>query len=140
MFKNYYSRRFKEIFGYSLQPSDALGDCVIQAKLAKCKLTLPKALIDYYSLAGQHYINEEHNQLLFIEQVNWMDDKLVFMQENQLVVYWGIDRADVSSPNPIVWQGINGDVIDWYEEKYRLNQFLMAMWRWTVTGLQEEPE
>jgi len=64
----------------------------------------------------------------------------MFMEENQWVVYWAIDESDVNNPNPVVWQGTNSDAIDWYEEQYKLNQFLMAMWKWTVTGEQEEPE
>ncbi|BAY20844.1 hypothetical protein NIES2100_05880 [Calothrix sp. NIES-2100] len=140
MFKEYYKRRFQEIFGFSLQPSDGLGNNFVQAKLAESALTLPKALIDYYAIAGQHCINKEHNQLLPIEEIGWIDNKLVFMEEYQSVVFCGIDQADVSKLNPIVWQGIKSNSIDWYEENYKLNQFLMAMWKWTVTGEQEEPE
>lgn len=140
MFEKYYSRRFQEIFGFALQPSAGLGHDAVQIKLTELGLTLPQALIDYYTLAGQHFINQEHNQLLPIEQMYWIDDKFVFMEEDQRVVYWGIKQADVDSPNPLVWQGINSDVIDWYEEPYKLSQFLMAMWKWTVTGEQEESE
>lgn len=140
MFKEYYSRRFREIFGSSLQATDGLGFEAVQAKLAERQLTIPTALVDYYTLAGQHLINKEHNQLLPIEELNWIDNKLVFMQENQCVVYWGIDQADVNQQNPVIWQGINGDLIEWYEENYKLSQFIMAMWNWVVTGEQEEPE
>jgi len=126
--------------GLSLQPSDGLGDDAVQTKLVEYRLTLPEALIDYYALAGQHPINVKHNQLLPIEQIKWMGSKLMFMEENQWVVYWAIDESDVNNPNPVVWQGTNSDAIDWYEEQYKLNQFLMAMWKWTVTGEQEEPE
>ncbi|OCQ90622.1 hypothetical protein BCD64_28590 [Nostoc sp. MBR 210] len=140
MFKEYYSRRFQEIFGSSLEVTDGLGFEAVQAKLAERKLKIPQALIDYYTLAGQHLINKEHNRLLSIEELNWIDSKLVFMQENQCVVYWGIDQADINKQNPVIWQGINGDVIEWYEESYKLSQFIMAMWKWFVTGEQEEPE
>lgn len=140
MFKEYYSRRFEEILGSAPQPSEGLGDDVVQAKLVECGLMLPKALFDYYALASEHSINTEHNQLLPIEEIRWINSKLVFMEENQCVVYWAIDQADISSPNPIVWQGINSDTVAWHEEPYKLNQFLMAMWNWIATGEQEEPE
>lgn len=140
MFKEYYSQRFQKILGSSPQLSDDLGDDVVQAKLVERELTLPKALFDYYALAGKHSINTEYNQLLPIEQIRWMNRKLVFMQENQCVVYWALDQADINSPNPIVWQGINSDIVAWHKEPYKLYQFLMAMWNWTVTGEQEEPE
>lgn len=140
MFKEYYNRRFQEIFGSSLQPSDGLGDGAVQSKLVERKLILPKGLVDYYAVAGQHPINEEHNRLLPIEEIIWMGNKIVFMEKNQSVVYWGIDQADLSQQNPIVWQGMNGESFSWYEEDYKLSQFLMAMWNWIVTGKQEAPE
>ena len=46
-----------------------------------------------------------------------MGDKLVFMEENQCVVYWAIDRADLEGADPIVWQGVNGEPIEWFAEK-----------------------
>ncbi len=140
MFKEYYNRRFQEILGSSPHPLEGLGDDVVQAKMLECKLTLPKALFDYYALAGEHPINTVHNQLLPIEQIRLINSKLIFMEENQCVVYWAIDQADINSPNPIVWQGINGDIVAWHEEPYKLNQFLMAMWNWTMTEEQEAAE
>lgn len=140
MFKEYYNRRFQEIFGFSLQPSDGLGDAAVQAKLAERRLILPKGLVDYYAVAGQHPINEEHNRLLPIEEIIWMGDKIVFMEENQSVVCWGIDQADLNQQNPIVWQGMSGETFSWYEEDYKLSQFLMAMWKWLITGEEEPPE
>jgi hypothetical protein len=64
------------------------------------------------------------------------------MEENQWVAYWGIDRAGVKESNPVVWQApnIEPDPLEWYEEPYLLNQFLMAMWRWQETGVEEEAE
>jgi hypothetical protein len=138
MFKVYYRQRFQEIFGAALQASDGLGEDCVREQLALLELRLPQALVDYYVIAGQHYINEAHNKLWPIEEVKWMGDKLVFMEENQLVVFWGIDRTDLNKPDPIVWQGTNGDAIDWYEEKYTLSQFLMEMWKWIVTGKDDE--
>ncbi len=91
-------------------------------------------------MAGHHWINENHNRLYPIEKLEWMGDKLLFMEENQCVVFWGIDRADLEEADPIVWQGVNGEPIEWLAEKWRLSRFLMALWKWTMTGEIEEPE
>jgi hypothetical protein len=139
-FEQFYRQRFQEIFGAALQDSDGFGAHIVEEKLSACELMLPESLVDYYVIAGQHYINEEHNRLLPIEEIEWIGDKFVFMEENQCVVFWGIDRSDLNNPDPIVWQGTNGDVIDWYEEKYTLSQFLMEMWRWIVTGEEDSEE
>ncbi len=111
----------------------------MRAELARLGMVIPVALFDYYSLAGRHSINENHNRLRPIAELEWMEDKLVFMEENQCVVYWGIRRADLGENDPIVWQGVNGEPIEWYAENYHLSRFLMAMWKWTMTGEVEPP-
>ena len=74
------------------------------------------------------------------------------MEENQAVAYWGVKRENCILPNPIVWQGQNinpiefeledeqDEPMEWYSENYRISQFLMAMWKYTLTGEQERPE
>jgi hypothetical protein len=108
----------------------------------KRRLTIPRALADYYAVAGRHEINMAHNRLLPIEELQWFDDRLVFMEENQGIASWGIDRAAVLQSNPAVWQAPNIESAPWawYEEPYRLSQFLMAMWRWQETGVEEKAE
>ena len=140
MFKGYYQRRFQEIFGKALAPEDGLGDGAVEEALRKRDLVIPLALADYYAVAGRHPINSQHNTLLPIEKLEWLDDKLVFMEENQVVVLWGIDRAKIGSTNPVVWQAPNIEPFEWYEEPYLLGQFLMAMWHWQECGVQETPE
>jgi hypothetical protein len=70
------------------------------------------------------------------------------MEENQAVAYWGVKQEDCSLHNPIVWQGQNinsiereleDETIEWYAENYRISQFLMEMWKWLLTGEQEQP-
>jgi hypothetical protein len=142
MFKSYYRRRFREILGNSLRPADGLGDAKVAKALRKCGLLIPRALAEYYAVAGHHAMNSAHNRLRTIDKLEWRGDRLVFMEENQWVAYWGIDRAAVREANPIVWQAPNTEPepLEWYEEPYLLNQFLMAMWRWQDTGVEEKAE
>jgi hypothetical protein len=139
LFKQYYKDRFREIFGAPPSPSDGLGDTAVRAELGRIGFVIPKALFDYYSLAGRHWINENHNHLRTIANLEWVDDKLIFMEENQCVVFWGIDKSDLRQTDPVVWQAANDDPVEWFAENYRLSQFLMAMWKWIVTGEQEPP-
>jgi hypothetical protein len=140
MFKTYYTRRMSEILGCALTASDGLGDAAVQRALKKKGLILPRALAEYYALAGKHPINTRHNRLYSIGELTWFSDRLVFMEENQTVAYWGIIRDDLEKTNPIVWQGANESPIAWYAEDYKLSQFLMALWNWTMHGVQEKPE
>ena len=140
MFKRYYSDRFREIFGSPLKPEDGLGDDALRADLERSGLSIPAALFDYYALAGRHWINDYHDRLLPVAELEWIDDKLVFLEENQCVALWGIRRADLAKADPVVWQGVNNDPIEWYAEDDRLSRFLMATWQWTMTGEEEPPE
>jgi hypothetical protein len=149
MFKEYYSNKFYEIFGTFLSPSDGLGEEVVGAELSKIGFLVPRALTDYYCVAGNHQINREYNILRSLDELEWFGDKLIFMEENQAIAYWGVRREDCNLDNPIVWQGQNIDSIEgeledtsmeWYSENYRISQFLMAMWKWMITGEQEEPD
>lgn len=142
MFKGYYRRRFREILGAPLRPADGLGDAMVTKALRRRRLVIPRALADYYAVAGAHEINTSHNRLLPIEKLQCGGDKLVVMEENQWVAFWGINRTAVHETNPVVWQTQNNEPepFAWYEEPYRLNQFLMAMWRWQMTGVEEKAE
>ena len=81
MFKSYYRRRFREILGEPLELADGLSDAKVQRALRERDLVIPRALADYYAVAGRHEINAQHNRLLPIEELDWRDDKLVFMEE-----------------------------------------------------------
>jgi hypothetical protein len=140
VYKTYYRDRFREILGAAPKPGDGLGKAAVRASLARANLAIPASLFDYYIVAGRHPINQDHDRLRPIKGLEWMGDKLVFLEENQCVVYWAIDRSDLEESDPIVWQGINGDPIEWFAEGYRLSRFLMARWRWIITGVLEEPE
>jgi hypothetical protein len=133
VFKEYYCRRFAEM-GESLTDADGLNDGEVAAVLAERKLVIPSALADYYAVAGRHLINRQHNRLYQIGELEWRGDRLVFMEENQCVAFWGIARADVATPDPVVWQAPNADPLVWFPEEYRVSQFLLAMWRWQLTG------
>lgn len=137
MFKSYYRRRFAELIDSPLTEADGLGNEVVARALADRRLTIPRALVDYYAVAGRHWINDQHNRLYPIADLDWQDGRLVFMEENQGVAIWGIPERDVNRPNPVVWQASNAELLEWFAEDYRLSQFLMAMWHWQITGVQE---
>lgn len=140
MFKGYYRRRFAELLGNPLAPADGLGDEAVGAAVSRRRLAVPRGLSDYYAVAGRHRINQEYNRLLGIRRLYWEGDHLVFMEENQWVAVWGVSRADMPATNPVVWQASTDEPQKWFAEPYRLRQFIMAMWRWQQTGVQEDPE
>jgi hypothetical protein len=135
-FENHFKRGFREVFGVPLDESDGLGIAAVDAELATRDLCIPEALRTYYAIAGRHRANEIHNRLLPISELDSRDEMLVFMEENQGVAVWGIRKDDLTLPDPVVWQGTCGDPLEWYPEEHVVSSFIIAMWRWTVTGEQ----
>jgi hypothetical protein len=129
MFELFYTSHFREMFGSEPEPADGLGDESVEARLTERGLRIPAALFDYYSVAGYHWINTKQNRLRPIEELDWYVDWLVFMDDDQGLVSWGIHRQDLNIPDPVVWQGILGEEIDWFQEDLSLSKFLMEMCR-----------
>ncbi|MBN1255202.1 MAG: hypothetical protein JXA50_08020 [Deltaproteobacteria bacterium] len=132
MFELFYESHFREIFGSEPEPANGLGEEAVQARLAQRGLQIPRALFDYYSVAGYHWVNKKQNRLRSIEELDWYMDWLVFMDDDQGLVSWGIQRQDLSSSDPLVWQGILGEEIDWFQEDLTLSEFLIEMCREAV--------
>jgi hypothetical protein len=86
----------------------------VQATLAERGLHVPTALFDYYAVAGFYWINAKYNQLRPIDELGWYEDWLVFMDDDQGLVSWGGHKQDLNSSDPVVWQGIVSEEIDWF--------------------------
>jgi hypothetical protein len=133
MFANRYRAAFESL-GLPLRPKHALKpDSLEHFKLEG--LVLPNALRDYYLVAGnEETLNHSFNRLLAPEDVFVESGRIVFMEENQGVVYWGI-KADGIDENPVVEQGINieGKPIEWHSENTDCAEFLEAMLYWQAS-------
>jgi hypothetical protein len=97
-----------------------------RAELARAGLAVPAALFDHYALAGRHWVNTYHDRLRPVAELGWVGDRLVFLEENQCVVFWGVRGADLGEADPAVWQGVNVEPAEWYPGGERLCRFLMA--------------
>jgi hypothetical protein len=132
MFAERYRAAFESL-GLPLRPEDALKP----ASLENIKLEgfhLPLALREFYLVAGNEVVlNQSFNRLLAPEKIFVESGRIVFMEENQGVVYWGI-KPD-GSENPIVEQGINieGKAIEWHSEDTDSAGFLEAMLCWQAS-------
>jgi hypothetical protein len=96
-------------------------------------VALPEALRGYYlTLGNLRELNDAHNRLLAPK--DWFIDggKLVFMVENQAVVYWGVEAAKSPDDDAAVFQGVNllPEAIEWHPECDRCSEFLLVMLHW----------
>jgi hypothetical protein len=128
-----FAERLASTIAVLLRPP-TLEDGETEASIAEGEtrlgLRLPVVLREYYLLAGRFdRFNRAHNKLLRPEE--WSVDlgKLVFLEENQCVVFWGVDAGTSPGDDPPVYQGQNvrGRPTDWYLEHERSSEFLLVM-------------
>jgi hypothetical protein len=52
------------------------------------------------------------------------------MEENQRVVFWGMDMTQIHQPDPEVFQANNESPMEWFSEEVCFSDFIIKMWRW----------
>jgi hypothetical protein len=109
---------------------DALESALLGESEKRLKVKLPGALKICHELAGCLEINTEHNRLYGPKKLTKQNGKLVFMEENQVVVFWGMDIRSLSMLDPEVFQGNNETPIQWSPEGLVFSDFIIRMWRW----------
>lgn len=129
----WYLQQFRDTLDEPLGKSDGLSDEKIDTLLEGREI--PAAMRAYYRVAGDHWLNTNHNELRTLDALETIDDYTCFMDENQMVVQWAIRNEDMVSDDPLVYQGIeteNG--YQWHSVDMTFSQFMMAMWKWVLTG------
>ena len=126
--RRFYASELEQILQRKLSRSDGISFQEIGNCEKRLATQLPIALREYYAIAGKLDINVEHNRLYTPRQLKNWRGKLVFMEENQNVVFWGVDIDD--SGDPEVLQACNEMPLRWYSEECTLSRFIVKMWRW----------
>lgn len=126
-FKKYYRTIF-ETFGYPLTEREATPREELAAAEKRLGVKAPPALRDYYLVAGrERRFNVCCHRLMPPEE--WRIDKhrLLFIEENQVVCWWGVSTRNPASEDPPVSQGINDDPVTWYPVQRKCSVFLLLM-------------
>ena len=106
----------------------------IEAAETRLGYRLPASLRDYYLTIGRHPLNRVHNRLLPPDDLEVHRGRLVFMEENQRVVFWGLQGRSTAA-DPLVFQTTDLDTGEWFVEA-RCSRFLSAMLCWqAISGL-----
>src|SRR5262245_18525524 len=128
--RDVFNQQYRSIFetvGYQLTAEDGTPASDIHSAEQRLGNAVPDALRSYYLVAGaERNFNIVHNHLL--PPADWSIDqgKLIFMEENQVVVVWGVKATGEPGANPPVYQGVNAndELIYWYKEQDRCSVFL----------------
>ena len=107
----------------------ATSDAIPRERLAKAErrlgLVLAETVLDFYLRAGAAPELQAHNRVREPEALAVEEGFLVFMEENQNVVDWGIPLRAGHEPDPEVWQRVNGDQSEWYSEEMPFSTFIV---------------
>jgi hypothetical protein len=92
---------------------------------------LPKSLIDYYRTLGNcSELNNYQNRILELDKIFIEDGFLIFAEENQNVVYWGIKIETLEEIDPIVWQIRSEETLEFYSEDKTFTEFITELFKW----------
>jgi hypothetical protein len=126
-FKKYYQGIYST-FGYPLTERDGVSANVMSAAERRLGVRVPAALRDYYAVAGRaRRFNTSLNRLL--RPSHWCIERqrLIFLEENQKVFWWGVSTRNPRLDDPPVSQGINDDPIVWDRPDHRLCSVFLAV-------------
>jgi hypothetical protein len=126
-FTKYY-RAIYQTFGYPLTERTALAPGGLAAAQRRLGVRAPAALRDYYLVAGrERRFSASLHRVLPPSQWTLNKQRLIFMEENQAVVFWGVSTRNSAAVDPPVSQGINDEPITWAPEHRKCSVFLAVM-------------
>jgi hypothetical protein len=107
----------------------------LTAAMERLGVSLPAALQELYRRTGQVApLHAAHNTLVRLDQIDFGDDHLIFYEENQGAVAWGVARSRLSEPDPPVDQGqpprAEGDPWVFCPEFASISEFVCAQAAW----------
>jgi len=117
-----------------LAPGDGVAEAEIAAAEARLGLKLPTILREFYALVGgREDINASADRLLPLDELEMEDQVLVFYEENQSVILWGLDLRS-NHPDPPVLHAEHRSPLEWEPEHSHLSEFLTAMLFWQAVN------
>lgn len=115
-----YFQKIRHLYNVPENENFGFEESGITALEKQLNIALPAKLREYYLTLGRHEaINYSHNRLLQPGgEIGFSPDEyLIFYEENQAVVYWGIKKDDLSNANPPVYGNYASDGNpNWYLE------------------------
>lgn len=121
----------ESLFGDRFTDGDGIPEAELDARLGRVGYEVPEALQDFYAVVGCFDpVLQAYNRFYPLDRFELRGGWLVFCEENQVVAYWGYDQDQGWRTDPPVYQGINGDAIEWYVEPGTCSEFLMSMIYW----------
>ena len=116
---------FTQVLGRELQATDAIDRPHLTRTEKRLEIVLPTVVSNFYAAAGGAPELQAHNRLRHPDALEVEDGYLVFMEENQDVVDWGLRLPLILDSDPEVWQRVNDDEPAWYSEEMSFSEFIV---------------
>ena len=113
------------VLGRTLTAADAISPTRLDDCEARLGFALPDRMRALYLTAGAAPELQVHNSLRMPETLQVEDGYLIFMEENQNVVDWGI-RVPSADSDPEVWQRVNADPPEYHSENKTFSAFIVG--------------
>lgn len=120
--------------GLDLTERDGITEQYLSRFERKMKFRLPMALRQYYLVAGnEEEFNDACSRLLPPAEWYFDSNRLVFMEDDEGAIVWGVDLVKRPPQNPPVFCGVNEDTIEWHVDCEQSSIFLTTMLYWQGT-------
>ena len=113
--------------GRAWTEADGLAEKEIKKAEGRLGVKLPSSLRDFYLTVAD--LCSIHNVIFSPKDLDFEDGYLLFMDENQSVVTWGIKKKDLGKADSEAWQHNNSSEV-WYPEKKTVLGLLISMFDW----------
>jgi hypothetical protein len=136
-----YFQKIRHLYNIPENENHGFPESDIVALEKQLNIVLPAKLREYYFTLGKHEaINNSYNRLLQPAQIELSDEYLIFYEENQGVVNWGIKKEDLLQPDPPVYGGYTDDKghLNWYLElpATETSLLMLAVYNGVLGGLK----
>ena len=111
----------------SLKPEDGMFVSAIEEVENRLNVNIPILLKQFYLSVGN--LEMFMNSFESFTEPYIVDDKLVFLEENQGVCFWGIKISDLNNDNQEVFMctDIEQENTEWFSENVLLTEFLKIL-------------
>jgi hypothetical protein len=116
---------FERVLRRPLQLTDRIDVGHIARSEQRLGIVFPIIVSDFYAAAGAAPELQTHNRLRQPGALKVEDGYLVFMEENQNIVDWGLRLPLARTGDPEVWQRVNDDPPAWYAEEMSFSEFIV---------------
>ncbi len=135
-YEKIYRQMVLEHLGREPRQNEGLSDEEIEQAEKRFGFRFPESLRLYYRITGNlPELNQRHNRLLNLSDLDVENGFLIFMEENQNVVYWAIKVSETANSDPEVWQIINEELREFYPERKTFSKFIVEMMNWQLGEL-----